>query len=282
MPTSELVIGFPDEWNSFRNRHLLFLERFENLQQAFDIAYTRKISAVEPIDRFIMMFGRLCSEDFFEIFVLCGNGYGTAASRLLRSLWEKAVTLEYLDAHPEDLQDFFDYHHVAQKKLYASIREVLGGDAIPPDIVVKNEAEFERVKEKFMITKCETCDTKRLNHTWSKLDIVSMAKRTRVLGKIINEGYYVPMANTHSTIFSLIQRMEETSSGSIGFNPDLQPKNADNTLRVAHLIELEILKTQNGRYKLPGLEEQIEKCEKDWVEIYGAKKDPSEGGKKSD
>ncbi len=276
MSTPELTFGFPDEWDSFRNRHTVFLERFPNLKQAFDIAYIREFSSVEPIDRFVMMFGRLCSEDFFEILLLCGNGYGTAASRLLRSLWEKAVTLEHLDAHPEELQDFYDYHHVAQRKLYTSIRKTLGDSAIPAQIVAENEADFEQVKNKFLITDCKKCDTKRINHTWNKSNIVDMAKKTGILGTIINEGYYIPMANTHSTMFSLMQRLEKTGSGSIGFNPDSQRKDADSTLRVAHLIELEILKVQNRRYKLPGLEEQIDECEKDWIQIYGTKKDPKD------
>lgn len=268
MPPGDITFGYPEEWTSFRARNGLFLERFENLTKAFDKAFIRDFQSQEPIDRFVMMFGRMCIEEFFEILLLCGNGYGIAASRLLRALWEKVVTLEYIDAHPEELDAFFDYHHISQHKLLKSVQDVIGMDALPAEIIAENDADYERVKQRFMVTACKTCGTKRVNHSWNKLDIVAMAKKTRILGKIVNEAYYLPLAHTHSSMSSLIQRLEERETGAIGFNPDSQQKTADSTLRTSHLIVVELLLIQTRRYKIPDLETMVEKCEKDWIEIY--------------
>jgi hypothetical protein len=39
-----------------------------------------------------MLYGRMCMEEFFEILLMCGNGYGIGAEKILRGFWEKAVT----------------------------------------------------------------------------------------------------------------------------------------------------------------------------------------------
>lgn len=52
-------------------------------------------------------------EDFNEVLLLCGNGYGIGAEKLIRGMYERAVTLVYLHQHPEYADDFLDYHKVA-------------------------------------------------------------------------------------------------------------------------------------------------------------------------
>ena len=107
-----LVFGIPDEWKEFGKRHALFFERFPHLRQALHTAFLRTGSSSEPIDKFVFLYGRLCSEDFFEVLLCCGNGYGAAALKLVRTLYERAVTLAYLHKNPDELPDFMDYHFV--------------------------------------------------------------------------------------------------------------------------------------------------------------------------
>ena len=109
------------------------------------------------------------------------------ASKLLRTFHERAVTIAYIDEHPEEMSSFTDYHAVAQKKLFYSLQEVFGKEHMPRGSEEKMLADFNEVKERFMVTLCEKCGMRRLNHTWSKLDFVSMAKSTGALGQIFAE-----------------------------------------------------------------------------------------------
>src|SRR5439155_26675809 len=77
--------GFPEEWKDFEKRHRLLLERFPNLVAALNTAFIRRATLSEHIDKFIFFYGRLCCEDFFEVGLCCGNGYGAAAMKLVRS-----------------------------------------------------------------------------------------------------------------------------------------------------------------------------------------------------
>ena len=64
MADKSILFGFPEEWEDFRNRNGNFLELFPHLQAAVELAFTRDFVAPEIIDLFIMMYGRLCFEDF--------------------------------------------------------------------------------------------------------------------------------------------------------------------------------------------------------------------------
>jgi hypothetical protein len=221
MADDEVIFGFREEWQAFRQRHGLFTERFPYLLETTRLVFDQPVHAVEPIDRFVILYGRMCMEAFYEILLMCGNGYGFGAQKILRGIWEKAVTLEYIANHPDELDNFFDYHHVADYKLFNSVADLIGDDILPKAIIEQNATDYTRVKDRFTVTDCKKCGTTRVNHTWNKLDIVSMSKKTRMLGKIVNEAYYMPMRHTHSTSSSFVMRLEQPAPEAIGFKPGL-------------------------------------------------------------
>jgi hypothetical protein len=264
--TERLVFGFQREWEDFHKRQALFLERFPHLSEALSTAFLRTAHLSEAIDKFVFMYGRLCCEDFSEVLLLCGNGYGHGATKLVRTLYERAVTLRYLHDNPEHLDDFFDFHHVSQHKLMVNIKETMG-DIFAEEVSVEVEKRYQELKEKFMVTDCKKCKTKKPNHTWSKLDFVAMAKKTE-LGKLIGPGYYIPLRQAHSTVASLLSRLEETESGGVGFIPTAQRGPADHALTVAHNIILRVLDVQEERFKVSKLKDQLQVCLQDFLDIH--------------
>jgi hypothetical protein len=262
------VFGFSEEWEEFRKRQALFLERFHNINDLINLTFTRVMQESELIERFVMLCGRLCVEDFFEIMLCCANGYGYGGLKLLRGLYEKAVTLEYLNDNPNELNSFMDYRYVSEHKMMQSVNEVFGPNQLPPNYEEEVKRNFARVKDRYLITSCPTCSTKRVNISWTKLSFPAMAQRTRILGKLIQSAYYIPMRHTHSTGSSLIERLH-TDQGILGFNPGPQHHQADNALLEAHTILLEVLLVQQKRFNLVGFNELFDECVKDWKEIHG-------------
>jgi hypothetical protein len=133
---------------------------------------------------------------------------GVAALKLLRTLYERGVTLRYLHEHPEELDAFLDFHHVQLRKLTTPIAEIFGSGAIPEKALADIKTEFEKVKKQFMVTDCKKCGTEKLNHTWSKLNFVAMAKKTEHFDKLIVQAYYLPMRHGHSTFGAILSRLE--------------------------------------------------------------------------
>jgi hypothetical protein len=118
-----------------------------------------------------------------------------------------------------------------------------------------------------MVTECENCGTKRLNHTWSKLDFVAMANKTS-LGKLIVPGYLIPLRQAHATVASMVSGMAAGKDHGIRFEDRAQRKEADNALRVSHNIILDVLRVQDEHFVVPGLKEQNEICLQDFIDIW--------------
>jgi hypothetical protein len=263
----QLICGFPDQWMEFQHRNANFLERLGNLKTALDVTFIRTFSSSGPEERTIFTTGRLCSEEFFEIATLAANGYGYGALRLLRSLYERAVTMAYLGENPSEVDAFLNYHAVAQYKLMRTLQDSFGPDILTPQMVEQTEQEYAKYKDDYLVTLCSKCGTQRVHHTWNKLDVVSMAKKT-LFAPLVVMGYYEPMMHAHSTVHAILSRLEETGGGGIGFNPDAQPKKADAALMTAHNLILGVMEVQKRFFGLDALEKPLQICYQDFLDIW--------------
>src|SRR5450631_785361 len=122
----DFICGYPDQWKAFQQRNPKFLARFENLKNALNLTFARTVDSDSPEERVVFVLGRLCVEDFFEIMQLAGNGYGYGALRLLRSLFERAVTMAFLSENPTQVDAYLNYHAVAKYKLMRALKESFG------------------------------------------------------------------------------------------------------------------------------------------------------------
>ncbi len=72
--------GCPEEWNPFAHRHIEFVRRFVNLERAINVTFRRVHSTSTLLERTIYFLGRIVAEEFMEILLFCGNGYGILPS----------------------------------------------------------------------------------------------------------------------------------------------------------------------------------------------------------
>jgi hypothetical protein len=260
--------GFPDECQKFEQRHPLWNEIMGNLVKAMNLAFTRVEVMEGSADKFVYFFGRIVLEDFMEITLVCYHGYGAAASKLVRSMYEYAVTLRYLHGHPEEAETFLAYHLVQQDKLISRLIETFGDKILPAEVIAEARRKAAEVKEDFMIPICEHPGAKmRLNHTWNKLDFVAMAKKTGELGKLIVPGYYFPLRHAHPTFGGLTERLEIVN-GQMSLKAEAQPEIVDRSLITAHNCMLDALKVQSEHFKIARLEETIQVCYRDFMRVW--------------
>src|SRR5262249_31322699 len=150
---------------------------------------------------------------------------------------ERVVLLKHLHAHPEQVEDYLDYHWVAKRKALRVIDETMQRDAFDPEKVAELEAHYARVKERFRVKACDKCDATRINFSWTTLSVVDMAKQTG-LGRFLYEAYYEPLAQTHPAMSGLLKRFEEADEG-VGYADRLNPTLADRVLCTAHFMLLQ-------------------------------------------
>lgn len=211
MSKKVLAIGSPDEVQHFVARHQRFFDNFDSLKKALEVAFVRSIDGSGP-DPVIFYLGWRCLDDFWEILLLASNGHGLGATAHLRGMFERVVTAAYLHLEPSVTDDFIDYDFVRRYKVSRALRETFGIAPEDEGRFKELEESFNRVRDRLMIPDCEKCGTMRLNHTWSRLDIVSMAaKVSKTMGRLkdsIVPAYYFPLAQAHSTFGSLTARLK--------------------------------------------------------------------------
>ncbi len=267
-PNNFTFYGFPDECRKFDERHPLWNEMMGNLVRALDIAFTRVEVMKASADKFVYFFGRIILEDFMEIALVCYHGYGVAASKLVRSMYEFTVTLRYLHEHPDESETFLHYHLIQQDKLTSRLIETFGETILPAELIAEIRRKAAEVKEDFMIPVCDHPGAKmRLNHTWNKLDFVAMASKAGAIGKLIVPGYYFPLRHAHPTFGGLTERLEIVNE-QMSLKGDAQPEIVDRSLMTAHNCILDALKVQSEHFSIEGLEDAIQVCYRDFVRVW--------------
>jgi hypothetical protein len=264
-----VLYGFPEEWKDFATRHLEFTRRFENVAKVIDITFQRIHQTTGPTERTIYFLGRLAVEEFMEILLLCANGYGIGAQKLIRGMYERAVTARYLFKHPEETGNYLAFHRVTDHKLMAAIQSTMSSGIFSQEQVEKIRREFEAVKDRFMVTDCKICKTTRLNHTWSKADVVSMARESEDLWRLIVPAYYLPTREFHSTMGAIFSRLDANAAKGQGliFDGAAQRDRADQAIITAHTILLNVLDLQRECFQLKELEPVMQTCFEDFRAI---------------
>src|SRR6266702_415935 len=209
------IYGFPEQWQEFNTRNYKFIAKIENLTNLVDASCNELPEQQEPIDRALSVMSQLCVEDFLEILLLAGNGYGIAAQKILRGLYERAVTMVYLSKHHEELDTYMNFYYISQQKIRRATLETHGPESMSQKVWEPIERKYEELKENYLITSCEKCKTQRPNHTWSKLDIVTMAKQTGELARLLVVGYLMPMSFAHATVHSMLARLRSDEHGRL-------------------------------------------------------------------
>ncbi len=224
-PAGPLSFGIPDEWRDFERRHAHFLKSVvPPLMDAATQVFARAIESEHPNERVAFMLGRHVPEDFNEVFLLCANGYGIGALKLLRPMYERLVTMVYLLRNPSEIEDFIDWHLVEKHKTLNRLKDE--GDEptnyLTAEEIAEIETDYERVKGRFP----------RKQRSWTRLDLNSMARKVG-LEKLYLSLCVWPTLQIHTTAIGMTARIEETG-GTVTFKIGARREEANRALLGAH------------------------------------------------
>lgn len=272
------IMGFgsEQEWISFNQNFPKFVETYPALEALRDKTFQRS-GIGDKLSRTIFGLGRVCSEDFQQSLLLCGNGFGIGAMQMVRGMYERQVTASYLSSHPEEVDSFLNYHFVQRRKAKNHLKEAYRGDAagleriIPKELQEEIELEFENVKEQFTETICEPCEKTRIMLSWSKHHTgVLASKGKQDLHQLYYYQYFRPTMYSHSTVSSLLARMVLNVEGHISFEAEGQRRHVEEALIGAHNLLLNVFDLQNKHFEL-GLQADIDQCFEDYKACWKRK-----------
>jgi len=273
---NQVVFGFPEEWLDFKKRNPGFFRVVPALMVTIQKLFGRSQTLRGPADKVIFNLGNVCSEDFMEILLLCANGYGIGGMKLLRGLYERAVTVGYLVNQPSEAEAFLAYGDVHRGKQLNHARKVFDmASLLKPELIQEIDEGYRAAKLKFQEPLCEKCGTTRDTASWTKLSTEALALKANPPGtkKGIEELYLMccfdPTMQVHATVFSLISRFDPTREG-ISFDPGPQREKADLTMMSAHNVLLAVMEMQNRHFKL-GMDDEIEARRQDFQAAWASK-----------
>ena len=133
---------------------------------------------------------------------------------------------------------------------------------------MKNEANYAKVKDKFTVPICKKCGTARVNHTWTEIDFVSLAKSTGALGQLIVPAYAEPTLDSHASVRSLMRQLAASDDTGLSFDDEVDHDKVDRVLISAHNVLLKILDLQQTDFGLDALKEPLQTCLQGFMDIW--------------
>ena len=202
-------------------------------------------------DLIVYTLGRIALDDFGELIVLAGNGWGIGALKILRGMYERCVTAAYIAKTPEASRVFADSIWTHKAKVWKRLVELnpkLGEGETPPDVkTIQDEAKRAQDLKKESV--CKSCGQLKKIDAWTALDLASMA---RIAGKDLESlylpCYLEPTSHMHATGAGTAARMEHT--------PDAWTYKMDTSwearlaVLLGHNLLLQNLRTQNDYFNL--------------------------------
>lgn len=266
------VVGRREYWERFRLRRKEFLNRHHRLIQLANAVYQRRFTSAHPSDSVIFALGVLCWEDYEEILLLGMNGYGFGAQKILRGMYERAVTAAFLHRHPVQVDAFLDFGHISDWKVADALYQAHGIEGISQAMYEEKKRLRDEVAASFRGTCREKgCDREVNRFHWASMDLVAMAKGDEALASLLPIAYYLPMAETHASVRALISRTVITNEGA---TMELRESNsadeADRVMGVAHHVGLLVMRNQIDHFGLRDLDNLWKECVADFRPSWGS------------
>lgn len=202
-------------------------------------------------DLIVYTLGRIVLDDFGELIVLAGNGWGIGALKILRGMYERCVTAAYIAKTPAASRAFADSIWIHKAKVWKRLVQLnpkLGEGKTPPEVkTIQDEAK--RAQDLKNESVCKHCGQLKKIDAWTALDLASMA---RIAGKQIEDlylpCYLEPTAHMHATGAGTEARMVHTDDAWT-YKIDTSGE-AQRALLLGHNLILQDLRTQNDYFAL--------------------------------
>ena len=254
--------GETEESNAFFDRNPSFVPFFEKLMAAANKCFGRRATFKNHLEDVIFSQGHTCRDDFTELVFLAVNGYANGAAKILRGIYERAVTLAYIGDSNEKARRFHRYSGIqAHRSMEAALKlfteeefeKVAGAGSI-----AQMRDWYKQVKPEFQTTLCKKCGTTRTQSSWD-IDFASMVHKVGDPYRMyFLNGYAMPTLQIHATMVSGFDGRDREDAPLI----QNRRRECDITLYTATCLFILVMRMQSKIFSL-GLDAEIDSCEKE-------------------
>ncbi len=246
-------IGTTEQWAPIFDRHPGLPKALNGL-----IDVTEGISASVPLQSrahyAIFALRNVCVEECWEVLLLAANNYPSGAAKIIRALYERALTMAYLSQNPDKAQRFMDYAAIQTHKILRPALKIVSeeklNEKIQPMTISDIREQYELAKPSFQVTECKKCETSRLAPSWD-LDITSMAERVQEgFPELLLSAYTLPTLHMHATAGSAFARLTEIEKRMV-FSYQVPPDSVDLYILLALQLMLIVHKVSATFFSMP-------------------------------
>jgi hypothetical protein len=230
----------------------------DRIRELMDVAFSRGATSSKAAeDKVVFPLLVACRGIVEEVLFAVKEGFGRAALRATRTMYECLVAARYINLHPESADDFLALFHFEWAKVFQDIPAEFRDPKFDSEISahVPKYAAGQRVGLR---------DLK-----WSDSQVADMAKEAGVLAELHPLAFTLPSAYIHPGAQFLLSRMSLSPDGV--FHVDEKPQDAESAFAVRSSHDL-LMNAVGLRLKYAPSEELsslFEICKTDFNSIWG-------------
>ncbi len=256
------ILTLQDRLSNFEAQHPKFVERLPRIVGAIDFTLNHS-GLSQPktkADRAIFLLCHSVICEFEEVVHLCSGGFGIGSMKVLRGMYEKAVTADYLMQNHKEAVCFLAFHRVQDHKLKSSLRRNSDGESAELSLAKRFRQKVEW-KFKFKQESCKTCG-KTPMPSWTKKSIKELSESSKyLLGDYYGFCYQAGTLHSHATLHGLAARLSMAKSGALSLEPTQEAQYVYLSLYYGHLLVLVTLHILDDQFSL-GMRDNLN----DWNE----------------
>ena len=159
----DFEIGQSDKAEAFFHRHPNFWNAFERLMTLSNKTFGRKCTYKNQAEAIMFSLGQTCREDCLEVAFMAIHGFSTGATKLLRGLYERAVTHAYIIRNPEKVMQFIHFGAIQEYRVMRGALEAgVSEDDFNKTMDAENSVEKiterrDKFKGEFKVQECGVC-----------------------------------------------------------------------------------------------------------------------------
>lgn len=248
----DAVFGYQEFWPI---AYAQFQRQFEGLKDLMrlgnDMVKAADEKAAEPIEKLVCDLTRMTLSGACEVIVLCGNGCGPGAMKIVRGMYESQWIAKYLRRHPEEVENYVEFSKVSlwRKLRWSQKNTPAKASGIPQAVIKQIEDEYELVKMRFGDRRGG------VRWQWSEKSIGQIAED--IGHKLEYELPYAISCSIHHGNFEGLLAHFVSAPGEMGFEPPPSTQWIAKALLSAHANVWYVLDTLNDSCVL-GFDAQLE------------------------
>lgn len=249
-----------DPNNSIREKVAEHSAELVRLVELLDLAFARGAKTSKAYeDRVVFPLLVSCRDIVEEILFAVNEGFGRAALRGARTMYECVVIARYLNLHPDKTDSFLSMFHVQWAKILQNIPVQYRS----PELDVSLTERVPKYAQGKMV------GLKDLN--WSGEHTLAMAKEAGQLADIHSLAFDYASAYIHpSAIFFLTMLSQSSPDGEVfQVGTRSQEPEAMQALRIAHDLILNAVELRLKYSPSVAQQERFETCKEDFIRIWG-------------